>query len=375
LVRGKRTIAVPRVNCYEKFDRGIDDRVSKGRNSKVTSLSSPRSISRALRSAVEFLARAQGADGLWRDFPSFVGDSDEWVTAYVSNALLGTSFRTAENCVLGACDAMQKRQRPTGGWGYNEDSPPDADSTAWAFRVLVALGKARCKSVHQAKRFMARHQRRDGGIATYFSPWPLRRKFARPSSWSTYTGWCVTDPCVTAAAVNALDTDGQRNAVAFLLKQEGRHGEWRGYWWADYEYATTLALESVTTFGDATESASVERALTWIRNRVQPSGAVRSTTTGRYSPFATACALRALGARRTAERTEQAGRCIAWLIRNQRTDGAWRASATLRIPRPNDRNPEKFRGWTFGGGIGDICLDQNAVFTTASVVAGLKPWL
>jgi squalene cyclase len=269
---------------------------------------------------------------------------------------------------------MQKRQRPTGGWGYNQDSPPDADSTAWAVRVFTALGKARRKSVHQAKRFMAMHQRRNGGIATYSSPWPLRRKFARPSSWSTYTGWCVTDACVTAAAVNALDSDGQRNAVAFLIKQQRRHGEWRGYWWADYEYATTLALESVTTFSDATESASVEKALTWIRNRVQPNGAVISKTTGRRSPFATACALRALGTRPTVERA-QAARCIAWLIRNQRDDGAWHASATLRIPRPNDRNPEKFRGWKFGGGIGGICLDQNAVFTTASVVAGLKLWL
>jgi hypothetical protein len=329
-------------------------------------------VSRALRPAVDFLVRAQGSDGLWRDFPCFVGPSDEWVTAYVANALLGISTQASEFSIGHACYALQKRQRRAGGWAFNGDSPPDADSTAWTYRLLTALGRSRWECALRARKFMARHQRRDGGIVTYASPQPLKRKFARPSAWPTYSGWCVTDPCVTAASVVTLDPKGQRAARRFLLATQGGRCEWGGYWWGDYEYATSLALDALRTVRGNAVAACRESALQWMSQRVAPSGSVFSPTLRRRSPFATACALRSLRTFPSRQRNAWVSQCATWLIDNQGEDGAWRPSATLRIPAPSDRYPEGLSGWGLGGAIGDVCLDANAVFTTATVVAGLK---
>src|SRR5262249_13315048 len=204
---------------------------------------SRRRIRKAIAAGVGFLARTQGADGLWRDFRCFVGDSDEWVTAYVCNALIGTKLLAARRSIQQASRSLKKRQRPDGGWGYNADSPPDADSTGWALRAFLALRASTLDGAPRAETFLALHQRSDGGIATYASRMPLRRKFVRPFAWRNFAGWCVTDPCVTAAVIPVLDAKRQRRALAFLRRRQGADGRWRGYWWADAEYATTLTLD------------------------------------------------------------------------------------------------------------------------------------
>jgi prenyltransferase beta subunit len=328
-------------------------------------------ITKTLTEAVGFLVRAQGSDGLWRDFLTFAGESDEWVTAYVATALAGLSFTSARKGIDRAWRAMRKRQRPAGGWAYNEKSPADADSTAWGFRMAAVLGKSRFTSALQAKKFLAKHQRRGGGIGTC-SARIWMKHFARMSSSAQWTGWCDSHPCVTAVAVDALNVEKRRNALRFLRSRQESNGQWIGYWWADHEYPTTLALDAMTRLGQNRDRLIVEKALTWISKRVEPYGAIVSNTTGEDSPFATACALGSLAQHSGKREIRIAAKCVEWLIENQRRDGAWRASATLRIPLPDDETPDTFKDWTLGTGFRNVCLDHRAVFTTAAVVGVLK---
>jgi squalene cyclase len=323
--------------------------------------------------AVGFLIRAQHSDGLWRDFVTFAGESDEWVTAYVATALAGVDSAAARESTRKAWYAMSKRARRAGGWGYNKESPADADSTAWALRMASALGKSNLASVVRGKRLLTAQQRRDGGIATCSSQvWGAC--FARMSSSARWSGWCDSHSCVTAASADALDAKERRNALAFLRKRQEVRGRWIGYWWADHEYPTTLALDALKRLGRSSDEARVRKALRWIASRIDSSGAVRSGVTGEASAFSTACALGVLAQNSRWHPSSAARKCLKWLIDHQRRDGSWASSATLRLPFPEDLEPESVEDWPLGDGFGDICLDHRSVFTTACVVGALTDY-
>jgi hypothetical protein len=85
----------------------------------------------ALERATRLLAR-QGRDGLWRDFDTPAGEASQWPPAFIGTALpLGADTTEA---LEKAADTLVDAQNPDGGWGYNEDVPSDADSTAWVMR-------------------------------------------------------------------------------------------------------------------------------------------------------------------------------------------------------------------------------------------------
>jgi squalene cyclase len=329
----------------------------------------------ALKRAVRFLVAARDSDGLWRDFLTFAGESDEWVSAYVCTALAGLDIGNVQEILEQAWRAMSRRRRPTGGWGYNDQSPADADSTAWGLRMASVLGKSKSACALRARKLLHRQQRHDGGAATC-SRVEWKSHFERMSFWSEWAGWCDSHVCVTAVALDALDGAARRDALRFVRRRQDPSGRWNGYWWADHEYSTSLALCALTRWGQNRDRPIRERALTWISHRVNTHGAIISGATGRCSPFATACALGIFNQRSAGkDRAEIAVKCLQWLIRNQRHDGAWRASATLRLPLPDDRNPDLYKRWKLGVEFGNICLDHRAVFTTATVVTALRSCL
>jgi hypothetical protein len=65
---------------------------------------------------------------------------------------------------------------------------------------------------------------------------------------------------------------------------------------------------------------------------------------------------------------------VDWLCRQIRLDGAWPASAVLRVPEPDASDPDAAGGTTWAPGgrkVGAVVLDRTGVFTTATVVAAL----
>ena len=127
----------------------------------------------ALDRGTRFLLSHQGRDGLWRDFLTPAGEASEWPTAVIATAL---HLAGAEPTALErAAETLVANQSVDGGWGYHENVPSDADSTACVLLFLALMGH-RGSTCRRAAACLLRHRRtEEGGIATYCDPGPIRR--------------------------------------------------------------------------------------------------------------------------------------------------------------------------------------------------------
>ncbi len=306
-----------------------------------------------MEGGTRFLLAMQGSDGLWRDFLTPAGEASEWPTGFVATAL-HLAGADANPLDL-AADALVTRQNDDGGWGYNEDVPSDADSTACVLMFLALTGRHE-SACARAAACLVRHQRcDDGGVATYNDPGPIRR-FMGVSWWWRFDGWCSSQTEVTAIAGRALAAVG-RGAEAdaawrYVRSRQRDDGSWSSYWWTSAHYATQQAVELAVSFGD---QDAVGRAAGWaLRNE------------GLDAPaFATALSLSVLlhaGASR-----EAIERAVARLAELQDGDGGWPSHPIMRIPLPGDTNPDRRRLI----GRGTVVRDQHRIFTSAACVTVL----
>ena len=323
----------------------------------------------ALERATRFLLARQGRDGLWRDFDTPAGEASQWPSGFIGTALPLCADTT--EALEEAADALVDAQNPDGGWGYNEDVPTDADSTAWVLRFLTRLGRS--GACRRAARCLIDHQgNRNGGVATYSEAGPIRR-FMGLTRWVPFWGWCAPQTEVTAAAALALasaepagSSAQVQDAWRFVKSRQRRDGSWSSYWWTSPHYTTLQAVELAVAAGD--ESA-VRRAVLWTIVHQRDSGGW-NVTGDADSAFASALAVSILlRANAGAERVE---RGLLRLLELQQADGGWATHPTLRIPLPPDRDPNGEGPWRpvrFGPGI-DV-PDQHRTFTTAACVAAL----
>ena len=70
----------------------------------------------------------QWPGGYWIDFNLMIGMSSHWVTAYVAHCL--NEAKPASPAILKAHSWLIETELSEGGWGFNRDVPPDADSIA-----------------------------------------------------------------------------------------------------------------------------------------------------------------------------------------------------------------------------------------------------
>jgi hypothetical protein len=287
----------------------------------------------ALQAALAFLWTAQ-RDGGWQDFALPVGVSDQWVTAYVLWKLgevpPGLLDAAARRHIGIACEALYALGAAAGGWGYNGGTPRDADSTSLALLALRAHG---FKLPEGAAEFVAACQTAQGGVATY------------PAGSEPGGSWTDAVCDVTAVALMAaLRGLPAGRATAYLAQSRLDDGSWPTFWWHTRLYPTHLALA-------ASDDASKTARLATTLNAHQPIGA-----------FETALLLdccKQLGLKQ---------RCAQWtraLLEQQREDGAWAPSALLRLTHPGVAAPADSID------AGPSFIDQNGVFTTATVMAAL----
>jgi hypothetical protein len=286
---------------------------------------------------------------MWHDFRTPAGEASTWPTAYVGSALRATGLDTA--AVGRATEALAARQRPDGGWGYNEHTPADADSTSWA-----ALFLSRVPAAHRTLAFLEAHQRRGGGVATYAAPGPVRRFTGLPR-WVPFRGWCAPHVEVTAVAARAfiaLGSASARVSAAWrdVLSRQNADGSWDSYWWTTPHFATREAAALALVMGDLD---IVHRAASWARRDVATSAFARSLSLWILAVSAVDCVAAAEA-----------------LVEMQQDDGGWPAEPMLRIPVPADRSPSgDGRGHLvrFAGGL--QVADQHRTFTSATCVAAL----
>jgi len=193
-------------------------------------------IQQLMRTAMVFLLQGQTPEGFWRDYDirgddASVGPcSDQWVSGYIGCALLDGASQIddrelaeqAGHTARHAARWLDSNRIYAAGWGYNAQSGPDADSTAWA-RLL----HKRC-GILLAQRdedFLLEHHRADGGFATYL---PGR------GTWST------THPDVSVTVFWALPGSVQQRIEGPLwssLEAANRSdGLWNAFWWHTVYY-------------------------------------------------------------------------------------------------------------------------------------------
>jgi squalene cyclase len=321
----------------------------------------------ALERGTRFLLASQGRDGLWRDFHTPAGQASEWPTGYIASALLAAGG--APRALERAAAALIARQNEDGGWGYNERTPSDADSTACVLLFLADAGQ-RGSSCDRGAACLCRHQRLPGGgVATYAQAGQIRR-FMGVGRWMRFRGWCSPHTEVTATAGCALarlerETAGTRAAAAWrhVRSRQRGDGSWTSYWWTAPHYATLRAVELALAIGDR---GCVARAVEWTR-RTQASDGGWSAPGEHTSAFATALCLSLLVA--AGADGDAVQRAAGRLVALQLEDGGWPSRPHMRIPMPSDADPDRWRPIRLGSGA--IVADQHRTFTSAACVAAL----
>jgi hypothetical protein len=210
--------------------------------------------------------------------------------------------------------------------------------------------------------------RSDSGISTYAREAPIRAFIHAPPTMG-FAGWCGSHTCVSAA-IAALP-DYRCRLREYLRSAQTSDGGWLAYWWHDPEYATALAAEALAATGP--DADRIARAVAWGMSRLSPQGCVATSDHPSGSPFATAWCLRLLllGEADVAVR-EAIATVTDWLVQQQQADGSWVPSARLRVPYPDDLDPNQVDRWVYHGTIqGSLVFDQHGAFTTATVLQAL----
>jgi hypothetical protein len=322
----------------------------------------------AIRGACAYVAGQQAPDQLWRDFNTLAGEGSEWISGFVASCLGNSGMLRDE--VRGSIRGLIRRQRRSGGWGYNERVPPDCDSSAW---VLIAMSTTtiwKPSFILQGLSYVLRHHHNDG-FCTYSAHDGIDRYIG--ASPDEIAGWTSPHLCVTAVAVRALLIHGLArdprvaSTISTLLQHQQDDGLWTSYWWEGPYYATAQVLRSLAA-ARALEQATWERAALGLLACQSGSGCF-----GENDPFATAMALAALSTRPDTRCDEAMARAATWLIDSQR-GGRWSSNAILRIPRPQRTDPEADPLRTDVLGAGVKAFDHSGVFTAAACISALADY-
>jgi squalene-hopene/tetraprenyl-beta-curcumene cyclase len=318
------------------------------------------------------LVRRRGEDALWRDFHTLAGASCDWVTGFVAAATARCDMlrETAHESIR----ALYLRQRPSGGWGYNEDVPPDCDSTSWILLAAATTTQWRPSAISRALHYVRRHWRTSQkGFATYAPEDRIESYIAVPPEVTT--GWLSAHTCVSAVAVQALLTHGVRDAmvadtIASLQEQQGPDGLWISYWWPGFAYATYHVLKALA-IGGALSDRRWSKARRGILLRQNADGGWSDQKGMPSHAFASAMAILSLLLRPDNTTVRRVQRGAAYLIRTN-VEGLWPAVPILRIPAPFIRVPAASDAWaTDALGTGTIVTDVQQVFSSAAALWAL----
>ncbi|MBO8132193.1 MAG: hypothetical protein H0Z29_11930 [Candidatus Marinimicrobia bacterium] len=331
-------------------------------------------IEESVKHSIEFLLKLQGQKGFWEDFLLDVGYSTEWVTGYVGNSLISAmvfnesirdKLKLASRALIGA-------QHPIGGWGFNEDSGVDADSTSNVVIFLRRMGKL---VGEQAVKVLKENQNGDGGFGTYSIKEILREQEKLNINFSApielYGGWTSSDIQITAIAIQALlaiglerESEVMRRGVSFIIGKQHSEGYWDAYWTEGKILGTSFCVQTLNKFCKC--GRYIKRALLWLIDIQSEEGGWSNQVTPVLNPYDTALALLAFmvkGSGIDCSKSIKEG--IEWLIANQLEDGSWESSPIMVIPRPWEKNQPN-RQYKM-----PAIRDDKRIFTTATVLRAL----
>lgn len=206
------------------------------------------------RSIGTALARRQDRDGFWRDFQLKPGSSEAWSTAWIgwglSHAL--PSPETAR-AIHVASQALTQCMR-NDGWGYNRLTGSDADSTAWAVRLMSIISPSAARNALPA-------------LARYIDPFGEVHTFSdvRLGRWSD------AHADVTAVAgLACIEADANRELIMRIRHAvlQRAQSAWppTSYWWATQAYGLAWTIVFLSRSGGVPQSLA-KATLRWLEQQ------------------------------------------------------------------------------------------------------------
>lgn len=326
--------------------------------------------------AVNYLLNKRSDNGLWYDFHTLAGPSADWVTGFVVYALAHVDY--LEETILDVLKRLLFRQRPNGGWSYNEIVPTDCDSTAWVLMSFLTAPVWKPSSIARAVRYVKHHQiEESGGFSTYSISDNIEG-FIGVNDQNITTGWRAAHPCVTGVALQSLLAHGEQlqsrcvqSAARYLLGCRESLGIWRSYWWKGYGYSTYHSMRALSMAGVLNPSQAA-KTCSYLLAQQHEDGGWSDNSGGESEVFATAFIVLSLLLFPDEARLRAVERGTAWLLLQQNAEGSWPTAPILRIPPPMVHDPEAVNVWrTNDEGTGVIIEDQAGIFTSAAVLWSL----
>ena len=304
----------------------------------------------SVRQSIRFLLDRQDPDGAWRDFQLPPGRSDAWVTAYVGAILAAApwSDETLEvsEGVKAAAGFLDRSRCRTGGWGYNDHCPVDADSTARGILFFRETGSD-ARSLDYAA--LSKFQLSDGSFTTY-------------RTGDAKNGWNAAHPDVTVAALRALrrvlsiDHAIVRRGLSYLEQYLRSSHALDSYWWVSPNY---LAKELFQLYRE------LPMGFLNLPRFAGLGDLLAKCTDSPSDSFALALALEAevLSGRSIGRISALARR----LERQQSDDGGWPSAPNMRF---TDHRARQIGDLHFRSS--PVVSDDRRLFTTATALSALN---
>ena len=129
---------------------------------------------------------AQDSDGFWRDYSVPSGPSTAWTSACIAWSLAHSPLSAERRRALERSRVAIHSHRLTGGWGYNFESEPDSDTTAWVFRLMAKLSDP---CAREASKYLEPFLGESGGVRTFpdlerFGTWAHEHTDVTPNAGS-----------------------------------------------------------------------------------------------------------------------------------------------------------------------------------------------
>jgi squalene-hopene/tetraprenyl-beta-curcumene cyclase len=283
--------------------------------------------------------------------------SPVWDTAYAVFALGEAGVPPTDPRMVKAADwTLQKQVRNYGDWAvknkkgkpggwyfeFNNEFYPDVDDSA-----MVALGLSKVEhpngryqreSVQRAIDWILTMQCKNGGWASFDKD--NDRMVFQHIPFADHNA--MLDPAtvdITGRILEMLATYGYdkshpavEKAIKFIRREQEPDGAWFGRWGVNYIYGTMLVLRGLEAIGVDHHEPYVQQAAEWLRMIQNPDGGWGESCAsyedpnlkgvGPSTPSQTAWAVMGLLAANDT-RSESVAKGIAYLLKTQRTDGAW----------------------------------------------------
>jgi hypothetical protein len=284
------------------------------------------------RAAETFLLDHQELDGSWLDYSLAPGESLAWTTAYVGHVLSHSPRAGHWTERLNRAAQLLEDTRGEGGWSYNRSTSVDADSTAWAIRLLVRLDRRQACGSGLLQKFVGS----DGSVHTF-----LGRNFG---SWAE--AHLDVAGVVGLAAVESGDTGLVSDIRTSMLGVLNQGRCWESFWWSSPGYVWAHGLRFLSVSG------GVPRPAMQVATRCLEGG---GTCSGAFD-----LANRLMASVDLAVHPgSNLRRCEEALLGSHQLDGGWASSADLRVPSQT-------------GSAVSVHLDVHRLLTTATALRSLQ---